>query len=96
MTQDQYYNLQIEDVIYNKKTNIVVVLRSCFIPNKERLEHDSISAEILGKEHSYYAVNAKQCTDWEYVSENSPLEVKHEVLVQRVFRLEQFVHSRLH
>ena len=96
MTQEQYYSLNIGDVIYNVRTNKVVKLESYWSNTKERKEDDCITAPILGEDYQFDNVAAKECANWDYITDNSPIEVQFLIMKIRFFELEQFVHSRLH
>lgn len=96
MTQDQYYNLKIGDVIYNVKTNRVVKLESCWSDTKERKEDDCITAPVLGEYYQFDNIIANDCANWDYITDNSPIEVRFLIMKIRFFELEQFVHNRLH
>lgn len=95
MTQDQYYNMRIGDIIYNILTKKVVILESCWIENKERKEDDYICAPTIFDKCQYENVMAKDCANWYYVTNESPIEIQFMIMKMRFDELYQFVHAKL-
>lgn len=95
MTQDQYYGLSLDNIIYNVDTNKIVKVNTCFNRDKERKENDYLYQPYLGASYGGETVAAKDCEKWEFVEDSSPLEVRFEVLSYRFFELESFVYTRI-
>ncbi len=96
MTIDEFYSLNLDDILYNIKTGSIVKLETCFIKDRKREEKDCLCVPMLGKPHAYKNVYAKDCDLWSKDLDAAPIEVKFEILSIRFFELEQFVYSRLH
>ena len=95
MSIEEYYALQIGDIVYNKETLQIVELTSCWVEGKKRKDDDSLSASIIGNNSWYAAISVKDCEKWDYVTDDSPLEVRFKMLQIDYLELKQFVYSRL-
>ena len=94
MTKDEFYNLDIDSIVYNTKTNVVLRTTMGYVSDKERLDSDAIYGNRLDSGYSY-SIPVSECGDWKLFDNYAPWEVRYVLLEERFFKLEQFVYQRL-
>lgn len=94
MTQKEYYKLNIDDVIYNTKTNKIVKLNTGWTDTKIPDKNDSLSSQDIDN-GNYCGIIVAECKDWKFVTDEAPIEIQFILLKKRFFELEAFVHRRL-
>lgn len=95
MKVDDFKKLQMEEVIYDKRTFEPFIVKSQFSIEKIEFK-DEDSLGILAYDGSKQDfVQLKDCEHWEIASDESPDRTIVKILMARISHLESFVYSRL-
>lgn len=95
MDREQMRKINIDDILYNKKTAQVVVMTSAYSNDKGEIKDiDSLSSDNVLTEQ-YVSISPKDIDDWEFFSYEAPANIMCKVIMAKLNGLEQFVYSRL-